>query len=547
MELFLKYKYWFVVLAFGFLSVLGLFSPGLPPTHDGEYHVLRFQQFHKALSDGIIYPRWAPDFNNGFGIPLFNYVYPLPNYFASFLHILGFSFIDSFKLNMIMASLIGSVFFYLWSRRFWGDLGGVVSSVFYTFSPYHFLDVYVRGSVGEVWSLGLFPGLLWSYSSLIETKKSIYVLLSVIFLTLLVYSHNILALVFFSFFLLYAAFLISNVKNKIHEVKKFAMIAILGLGLAAPFWLPALIEKMFVVGLQTSLPADHYPVLYKLIYSSWGYGFSGVGGADQMSFQIGIANVSVVLISLVSLFFLKNKKNIIFFLGLFFLFLFLITPFSSWLWEIVPLASFVQFPWRLLSVLIVITSFLAGGLVQEKFYKNRYRARVFVALILILLSFGLGYGYAKAPFHHLRTDNYYLSRSNFTDGTNSPGDAFNTAWLPAVPQKTPQIIEIDKNLGDIQFLEMKSNEYKLKASLNEKSEILVNTAYFPGWSVEIDEKKGNLLNKKGKIGIEIPKGKHEIRVFLKSTKVQKTSYIIFLISVLTLTTLLIKTPVIIKK
>ncbi|EKD86798.1 MAG: hypothetical protein ACD_37C00140G0001, partial [uncultured bacterium] len=234
MELFLKYKYWFVVLAFGFLSVLGLFSPGLPPTHDGEYHVLRFQQFHKALSDGIIYPRWAPDFNNGFGIPLFNYVYPLPNYFASFLHILGFSFIDSFKLNMIMASLIGSVFFYLWSRRFWGDLGGVVSSVFYTFSPYHFLDVYVRGSVGEVWSLGLFPGLLWSYSSLIETKKSIYVLLSVIFLTLLVYSHNILALVFFSFFLLYAAFLISNVKNKIHEVKKFAMIAILGLGLAAP-------------------------------------------------------------------------------------------------------------------------------------------------------------------------------------------------------------------------------------------------------------------------------------------------------------------------
>src|SRR3989344_9391657 len=90
----LKNKYILLVLLFSFLSVYSLSQPGLPPTHDGEYHVMRFQQFYKVLSTGTIYPRWAPDFNNGFGIPLFNYVYPLPNYVASFFHFLGFSFID---------------------------------------------------------------------------------------------------------------------------------------------------------------------------------------------------------------------------------------------------------------------------------------------------------------------------------------------------------------------------------------------------------------------------------------------------------------------
>ena len=270
----LKNKYILLVLLFSFLSVYSLSQPGLPPTHDGEYHVMRFQQFYKVLSTGTIYPRWAPDFNNGFGIPLFNYVYPLPNYVASFFHFLGFSFIDSFKLNMAAASMIGSVFFFLWSRRYWGDLGGLTASIFYTFSPYHFLDIYVRGSVGEVWSLALFPGLLWSFYSFCQTGQKKFFLSSVVLLVFLIMSHNILAVVFFSFFLMYAIILIFNTKNKSFYLLRLVLIIILGLSLSSPFWLPALYETKYVTGLDISNPTKHFPKLYKLIYSSWGYGFS---------------------------------------------------------------------------------------------------------------------------------------------------------------------------------------------------------------------------------------------------------------------------------
>src|SRR3990167_9703242 len=110
MALFTKYKYIIIVVAFALLAVFDLRHFGLPPTHDAEYHVLRFQQFYKVLSEGILYPRWAPDFNNCFGIPLFNYVYPLPNFAAAFFHSLGFGFIDSLKFNMAAATFVGSIF-----------------------------------------------------------------------------------------------------------------------------------------------------------------------------------------------------------------------------------------------------------------------------------------------------------------------------------------------------------------------------------------------------------------------------------------------------
>ena len=517
----LKNKYLLIAILFSFLSIYSLFNPGLPPTHDGEYHVMRFNEFYKVLSTGTIYPRWAPDFNNGFGIPLFNYVYPLPNYVASFFHLLGFSFIDSFKLNMIAASLTGSVFFFLWSRRYWGQLGGLVSSVFYTFSPYHFLDIYVRGSVGEVWALALFPGLLWGFHTFIQTKQRKFLLISAVFLFLLIMSHNILAVVFFSFFFMYALLLLSETKNKVSYVKHFLLIVILGFSLSAPFWLPAILETKYVVGLNISDPTEHFPKLYQLIYSSWGYGFSGEDRAGQMSFQIGIANL-IAVFGAILLVIRDKKKEIIFFLSSFVFFLFLITPFSSEIWESIPFSSFIQFPWRLLSILILISSFLAGSLVQK---------RPLVALFLIVLTVSLGIRYAKAPFHHLRNDNYYFTKCNFTDGTNSPGNAFNTIWFDKSLKKTGRRLTSETAEAKIEIFENRSTLVKANVDSNTKGKLLVNIAYFPGWKVYINDKEPKIkVNDKGLFEFDVPKGKSLVAIIFEDTNIRKFSALLSLIS-----------------
>ncbi len=207
-ELLLRYKYIFLVIIFSLIASFSLLHSGLPPTHDGEYHVVRFWQFDKVLRDGDFYPRWAPDLNSGLGIPLFSYIYPFPNYIASFLHIFGVSFIDAFKLNLFLAIIMAGIFFYLWTRHFFANLGAMVGAIFYLFSPYLFVDVYIRGSVGEVWALSFFPGFLWAITELLLNEKRVFLPISIIFLGLIIFSHNILAFLFFPFAISYSFILI---------------------------------------------------------------------------------------------------------------------------------------------------------------------------------------------------------------------------------------------------------------------------------------------------------------------------------------------------
>ena len=374
-----------IVGLFAFVAGFPLLHKGLLPTHDGEYHVIRFYEFDKTLRDGNWYPRWAADLNNGYGVPLFNYVYPLPNYFASFFHLLGSSFIDSFKLNMFFATILGALFFYLWSRESWGKLGGVVSSIFYTFSPYHFVDIYIRGSVGEVWALAFFPAFLWSITRFIKHHQKIFFVASSIFLSLIIFSHNILALMFLPFSLSYIVFLLYKEKDKKYLMLNTLYLILLGLCLSAIFWLPAIVEAKYVTGLQIYNVSQHFPQLYNLVIPSWGSGFSQDLLTNQMSFQIGIANLVVVVISLPLMAFrhsvfsaltpslsLRERvrvRVIIFFLVWFFLVFFLMLKVSLPIWHTIPFMNYFQFPWRFLSLEILVASFLEGSVVY--FLKSR--------------------------------------------------------------------------------------------------------------------------------------------------------------------------------
>ncbi|MDO8657993.1 MAG: 6-pyruvoyl-tetrahydropterin synthase-related protein, partial [Candidatus Levybacteria bacterium] len=347
-----------IVSFFAFVAGLPLLHEGLIPTHDGEYHVVRFFLFNESFLDGNLYPRWAAHLNNGFGVPLFNFVYPLPNYIAVFLHGFGVSFIDTFKFEMFVATLIGAVFFYLWGKEFWGKLGGVISSIFYTFSPYHFVDIYVRGSVGEVWALAFFPAFLWGFTRFVMTKQRIFLVFSSLLLVLTILSHNILALMFFIFSLLYIALLIYREKNKKYLILNTLCAILFSLGLSAIFWLPAIYETKYVTGLQIFDIASHFPSLYQLLIPSWGSGFRGTGLQNEMSYQIGAANLIAVFFSIVIIFFQIKRKSsklpyTVFFLTCFIIVFFLMLSVSLPMWKIIPFMNNLQFPWRLLSLEIL--------------------------------------------------------------------------------------------------------------------------------------------------------------------------------------------------
>ena len=514
-------KYIIFVLLLTFVAVLPLIHSGLPPTHDGEYHIIRFFEFEKAIQHGDLYPRWAMDLNNGYGLPLFNYVYPFPNYIAVIFHSFGFSFISAFKLNLILATLLGSLFFYYWLRDYWGNIGGLVAAVSYSYAPYRFVDMYVRGSVGEVWVLAFIPAFLWSISRSIKNKSSNYAIISGIFFAAIIFSHNILAMMFFIFSLSYGLLLVIQSNNWKRSIKYIIYSFGVAVSLSAIFWFPALIETSYVRGLEIYSVRDNFPELYQLLIPSWGTGFSGGYIGNQMSFQIGIMPLIGVLILVFYGFLFRRLKNnwviVLFFTFWFAIIVFFMLRSSVFLWEAVPLLHYFQFPWRFLSLTMVCTSFINGSIILFLPEKIRYLS----AGIIICLTIFTTLNYTKPAYYHNRTDSYYLSRSNFIDGTNSPGDLFNTRWMGKVA-KTNHDIRFLGGDGRITVIDERNSRRIYNVDSFSGGEVVASLAYFPGWTVFQDGvNKASSVTKEGLLTFKVDKGKHVIEVVFLDTIVRQ--------------------------
>jgi hypothetical protein len=336
--------------------------------------------------------------------------------------------------------------------------------------------------------------------------------------------------------------LILNSENKRQLFIKTLCICFLGFGIASPFWLPAVLELKYVTGLGIFDPTQYFPPqVFKLIYSSWGYGFAGPNIPDQMSTQIGIADIFAIFESVCILLILKSlgdktikqgRRIIIFMIAVFTATVFLITPYSTFLWKAIPASSFIQFPWRLLSVVILCASFLAGSLCWDVLYKKHLRSQFLIALSLILISIGFSWNYIKAPFYHQRSDSHYLTRANFTDGTNSPGNLFNTKWLFEVPPKRKNRINVLDGKAQLKNVELKSTRYSFDVDAAEPAEIVIHTAYFPGWKATVNGKDSEIKNIEGRMVIKVNRGSNVVKVWLGNTLIQNISNVYFVGSII---------------
>ncbi|MBI2442975.1 MAG: glycosyltransferase family 39 protein [Candidatus Levybacteria bacterium] len=515
------------IVLFVLLATFPLLHKGFPPTHDGEYHVIRFYEFYKTLASGVLYPRWAEDLNNGYGIPLFNYVYPLPNYIAAFLHALGFSFIDSFKYSLILATGIGAVAFYFFAKYFTNRLGGLVGALIYIFTPYRFVDIYVRGSIGEVWSLAILPLLLWSLAILIKEGKVSYIGLTSFLLAFLIFSHNILAILFSPFLFTYAIVLIMQAKNRQKSFYKTVVALMLGVGISAIFWLPAIAEKKYVRGLEVFDYKTYFPDLTSLLFPSWGTGFAG-DIASGMSTQIGLVNLLIVCLSLRLAFQFFKKQHKIFFFTIvwFFAVVILMLPLSSHIWDAIPFFHFVQFPWRYLSLVIILCAFLAAMLVSVVRWKK------LLSIILVGLAVVTTMSYTKPAYYHDRDDAHYISRDNFISGTNSPGNAFNTVWIGSPLMKKSKKTEVLSGQEDIRSEIITPEQYVFKVTTSKPAEAIVNTAFFPGWEAKISGKSLTLRRTEtGVMKLSLPKGNYFVTMEFVDTMVRRVGVFITLFSV----------------
>src|SRR3989339_1073779 len=150
-----------VVLLLTLPAFAWLIQPGYFPMHD-DLQTTRLMEMEKCFRDGQIPCRWVLDLGYGFGYPLFNFYPPLPYLIGLPFRFMGLAYIDAIKIVGILGFVLCALNMYLLGRQLWGKKGGIISSLVYTYAPYHSVDLYVRGAMNEFWAMAFFPAIFYS-------------------------------------------------------------------------------------------------------------------------------------------------------------------------------------------------------------------------------------------------------------------------------------------------------------------------------------------------------------------------------------------------
>jgi len=506
------YIVWGILTALLLYAAWPLLTSGFIPTHDGEYHIIRIWQFSKMLASGNWFPRWAPDLNSGYGLPLFNFHYPFPDYIGSFWHGIGFRLADSVKLTLFTGYAGAVVFANLWLSTMFPPLTSLIGTVVYMFVPYWFVNLYVRGSVGEVLAMTWVMMCLYA----VEKKR---IRLAAVAMGLLIVTHNITAMMFAPVLTLYLL---------LRRLRMWPAVGV-GVGLAAYFWIPAIFERRFVTGLNTVNYRDYFPPLYRLLVPSWGTGFQGgVGGDTVMSPQIGIIPLVVygiaVILAMRGVWRKRLVKRGVFWGIIAVTAVFMMLRISEPVWQVFMFLAFIQYPWRILSFLTITAGFF-GAFVARRLPR-------WIGIGLAALAVMVTTQYVRPVKYEVRNDAYYLSRRNFTDGTSSLGNAFTTKWSPWKDSRARSRMEVIHGDAKLSRITRAGTTVSADAEVKENAVVQVNTLYYPGWRVTIDGTPTEMRHENGVLQVDVPAGSHRIIAHFGETMLRTVANCVSVISLL---------------
>lgn len=532
----------FIIITFP--AYFALLKPGMLTSHDGEGHIIRMFEFNKALDDGHFPVRWSKRLNWGLGYPFFNFNYPLPYYLSYALAKTGVDLLSILKIFLTLSFPLSGFFTFLWLKNHFGKVESILGGLFYTLIPYHFVNVYVRGNIAETFTLTIIPLNFYLVNRLKQRVNLLNVVLLSLSLSTVILSHNISAMLFLPVILIYGLLLNFDTKY----LKFLTLVFVLPLFITSFFWIPALLDKQFIT-IDQKFPlyyAKQFPKFADLIYSPWGYGGSKAG-VGQMSVQIGLLHLLLfgcsALLLLVKFKKILQKRLELFFLGLSILAFLMMLEVSRPVWDILKPIQYLQFPWRLLSVLTLTISFLAtfSLSIVLKVLPSK------LSLLMVLIVIG---GLLFFNRNHWRANEYYqLPDYWFKDGPYSSTTTVDGEHTPKwqredMPAEIARL-ELISGKGEIKSLQWRTNYHAFEVNAESKVFMLDRTIYFPGWTAFVDGRQVSLFSQydpktKGLIGFEVPAGKHKVEVKLLEPPMRKVANIITISSLGLIAGLLIK-------
>ncbi|MFN3978773.1 MAG: hypothetical protein ACK4SA_00145 [Caldilinea sp.] len=588
--------YLLLLLALTLFALTPLLSPNyFYGAHDGRHSVFFVAMFDEAIRDGALWPIWAMHHNQGYGYPTFLLQAPLAFYVAEGFALLGVGITAAVKGAWTAAFLLSAWGMYGLVRRWvltWPHRGaslvvtvddercasqaGLIAGLLYVYAPYHLLDIYVRAALAETMLIGWLPWIFWAFDRLIggALRPGWQARLAVAALAyaLLIFTHAfaIIAvtplLMVFILFRLWVQWRYEGVLRG----KQWAAVAgqtavaatagVAGLLLAAIFVLPLLVEGPLLSQedwvRDTYVYSRHFVHWGQFLSPFWGFGYSDdpVGANDGMGFQLGVmlATLAVAALYLLLVRMWRTRSLPVFLLAATAALLYLMTPDAGWLWRSMALLEVLQFPWRLLTLVIFVLSAL-GGLAMNLLLDSVQRQSPFrldeagslVIAVAVLLASAPYIRPAsletvepwredgRAVFQFERQHPDMLGYTTLVQErfTESPLTAqYAASFEQDVPFDPDQLARLGILAGEGVVTDNYSRGHHFGGVVRMRSSgvVQIRLFAFPGWQVRLN---GELVDYRvspphGVIEIDVPAGEHRIDVAMGATPVRTAGAII---------------------
>ncbi|MCB8945471.1 MAG: hypothetical protein H6658_17110 [Ardenticatenaceae bacterium] len=551
---------WGVVLLISIIAIWPFLSiASLPQETDAELHIFRLHELASLVSQGEWYPRWAPDFYHGFGYPIFNYYAPLTYYLAVPVTLLPqFDAVDGVKMVFVLGMLLGAMGLYGFVRDNWGRQAGFVASAVFLYAPYvQYIDPHARGVLPESFSFGALAMALWLLDRVGQRPSGWRWVTAVFFTAAVILSHNLMALLFFGLLLAWGVWSAVNGKWQGAGGKWWwpLVALVLGLGLAAFFWLPVWLERD-AVNLNTLLgQGDNYDFHTHFLSLAEMLAFSQRldWGATEPAFRfnLGVAQWGLTAVSLLLLFARRVKQTgqMLFFGLATAVLIFLMLPASAFVWENVPGLPFFQFPWRLLGPAALMMAVVTGAgteamlraaselrrRVADK-YTVYFSVGVVTAVLVItpiLLGLPMSQPVPWPDFEEVNTLRMsVIEQRGRWLGTTSTAD-YVPRWVSIIPKRNSAMVQgffegkpLDRvnwaNVPDaavVEQEEIRPLHFRYHITSPKKFQFRLFLFDFPGWQASIDGEPVAIEvgRPEGFIVIPMPEGEHVVDVQFGTT------------------------------
>ncbi|NMC36600.1 hypothetical protein GYA49_06175 [Candidatus Beckwithbacteria bacterium] len=542
-----SYLFPILLIIFSLFAVKALFHPGFYTSHDGGHQIMRLVYFHQGLVDGQFPVRWAGNALDSYGYPLFIFTYRLPFWIAEIWYLLFHSLAGAIKFAFIASFVISSLTMYwLLLRLSKSKIAAFTGSMVYLWAPYRFVDIFVRAALGEAFTFIFAPLMFLGLFELSHSKKIKeqikWGLVLALGITGMVLSHSMTLVLFIFPLLLWFLLWLLKSKSKLRYIGTTVVSGLLSLGLTAYYWFPAFYERKFTIvsDVLGAYYKDHFVTFTQLLRSTWLYGFSMPGTADDMmSFQVGYAQwgIAALAFTTILLFLVRSKLKSFITLGfqqllilvysllVFGIAIMLMLPSGEPFFDFLSKVVAIDLPWKFLEVTTFSAALLITVIVQiiTKKWLQTFCVIGIVALALV------------GNRHHLRVNQYtFMPDSDYfasTETSNQYEDYRPKEFDQNLSQKDP-LVQVLSGQAQTSDVYNKSNQLSFTAQVaSDGAKLGLKKAYYPGWQIKVDEQAQTLNQEQGRLVVSLNQGKHHVVAIFTNTSWRQ---VVDLVSLLTL-------------